>query len=366
MGCWVVVVNGVSKINYLVKSLDAFVHADVPGLQYVVVGPDRILMNYANGWADLRGERPMTESSTLMAYSMTKTITAIAVLQLVQEGIVGLDDDLTDYLPYAYIGRGLTIRRLLSHTSGVPNPIPLGWVHLASEHAIFDEDKALRAVLQANPNLAFDPGKRYLYSNIGYWLIGKVVERMSGRSFLDYVAEKILKPLEIDDFELGFSVVDHTLHSKGYVNKYSFFNLIKNLVLDKKYIGDYEGGWLEVKSHYVNGPAFGGLVGTATAFGKILQDQLKPSSVLLNSRFKSLLCAPQFDNSGRSVPMTLGWHVRNHAGRLYFFKEGGGGGFHAEMRLYPTFGIGTVVMTNSTNFKSSAFLDRFDVEFIGR
>jgi hypothetical protein len=64
--------------------------------------------------------------------------------------------------------------------------------------------------------------------------------------------------------------------------------------------------------------------------------------------------------------MTLGWHVGETRGVRYFFKEGGGGGFHAEMRLYPTQGIASVVMVNNTQFDSSAFLNRVDSAFLVR
>jgi len=62
--------------------------------------------------------------------------------------------------------------------------------------------------------------------------------------------------------------------------------------------------------------------------------------------------------------MTLGWHVGEADGAVYFFKEGGGGGFHSEMRLYPTTGIASVVMANSAEFNSTKFLNRVDSVFL--
>ena len=78
---------------------------------------------------------------------------------------------------------------------------------------------------------------------------------------------------------------------------------------------------------------------------------------------KRLLETQQADGRGRKIPMTLGWHVGHVNGTVYFFKEGGGGGFHSEMRLYPAKGIASVVMVNSTVFNSTKFLNLMDRAF---
>jgi D-alanyl-D-alanine carboxypeptidase len=105
-------------------------------------------------------------------------------------------------------------------------------------------------------------------------------------------------------------------------------------------------------------------VGTARAFSRLLQDQLRSESVLLGAEAEALLREQQADSAGRPIPMTLGWHIGESNGVAYFFKEGGGGGFHAEMRWYPAQGIGSVVMVNATEFNSTAFLNRVDRAFL--
>ena len=125
------------------------------------------------------------------------------------------------------------------------------------------------------------------------------------------------------------------------------------------------GDWLRLKIHYLNGPAFGGLVGTARGFSLFLQDQLRKESVLLGRETRRLLETRQADSAGRPISMTLGWHIGELHDLEYLFKEGGGGGFHSEMRLYPARGIATVVMANSTEFNSTKFLNRVDRKFLG-
>ncbi len=159
-----------------------------PGLQYIVVTADGPSFEAHEGFANLAAGRPLLTGTTMMAYSMSKTITAAAILQLVERGRLGLDDPIARHLAWQPYGTAITIRHLLSHTSGIPNPIPLRWVHPAEAHASFNEQEALRAVLRRHARLGFAPGTRFAYSNIGYWLCGAIVEAVTGQPFASYVA----------------------------------------------------------------------------------------------------------------------------------------------------------------------------------
>jgi D-alanyl-D-alanine carboxypeptidase len=349
----------------LTDFLDRYAGSRVPGLQYIVVDAAATRFEYAAGWADIQNRTAMALDTTLMAYSMTKTLTAVAVLQLVEQGKLGLDDELDRYLPDTpYGGHHVTIRQLLAHTSGLPNPIPLRWAHLTAEDASFDEDAALAQVLHDHSKLAFEPGRKFGYSNLGYWLLGKIIERLAGKSYRDHVRAHVLLPLNLSAQEISFTIPDPARHANGYLAKYSLMNLVKGLVTDRKFWGDYEGNWLRLKSHYLDGPAFGGLVGTARGFSRFLQDQLRAESSLFGPQTQRLLETQQTDGAGNLIPMTLGWHLGKTQGVGYFFKEGGGAGFHGEMRLYPTKGLASVVMVNSTAFHSSRFLNRVDGAFL--
>jgi CubicO group peptidase (beta-lactamase class C family) len=168
--------------------LDALIsNSKAPGIQYLALTASTVLCQYACGLADITGNVPMKPNTTLMAYSMSKTITAVAVLQLVEAHQVRLEDAIDRYVAGNPYGSSITISHLLSHTPGVPNPIPLRWVHSAESHARFDEDEALSAVLLKYPVLSFRPGTRFQYSNLDYWLLGKLVERVSGERFASYV-----------------------------------------------------------------------------------------------------------------------------------------------------------------------------------
>lgn len=337
--------------------------AQTPGIQYVVMDSARVLFEYDGGWADIGRRVPMDSGTTMMAYSMSKTITAAAVLQLVEASRIELDSPIVRYLDSIPYGPGVTVRELLAHSSGIPNPIPLRWVHPAAQHAAFDERAALATVLRQHPRLSFPPGTRYAYSNIGYWLLGSIVQRASGEAFPSYVSGHVLRPLGVTPQELGYAIPDPAHNATGYLAKYSLMNLVKGFLIHRALIGEYDGRWLSIRSHYVNGAAFGGLVGTARGFGRFLQDQLRQHSQLFNDSTRSLFYTPQHVGMATPIAMTLGWHIGTVSGVRFFYKEGGGGGFHSMMRLYPEQGIGTVVTTNATSFDVTRCLDRLDQEF---
>jgi len=336
---------------------------EFPGIQYLVVDKDTTLFSYAGGIADIAANRAMRDNTTMMIYSMTKTITAAAVLLLVERGEIALEDPVTRYLPDIPYGKEVKIRHLLSQTSGIPNPIPLRWIHLAEEHAHFDQQAALREILEENPELDFTPGDRFAYSNISYWLLGYVIEKASGTGYEEYVRQNVFRKLAIPEAEIGFVIPSPEHHAKGYLPKWSLMNIFKSFVVDSRFAGDYEDNWLHVYDHYLNGPSFGGVIGTAHAIGIFLRDQLQDTSRLVSPETKALFFQQQKDNQGQPIPMTLGWHIGSVDGVQFFFKEGGGGGFRSEMRIYPSAGIASVVMVNNASFNPGAFLKNVDREF---
>ena len=350
------------SMNEVKAFLDRKIAAnDFPGIQYSLLSRDRIIFDYAGGSADLAADKPMQSDTTMMANSMTKTLTAASVLQLVEEKKVDLDKPVADYLETIPHGRGLKVRHLLAQTSGLPDPIPLRWVHLAHEHAQYDERTTLQEILARYPRLDFVPGEKYQYSNISYWLLGQIIATVSGSTYESYMRKNIFERLAVPEGEIDYVIPAVDRHAKGYLRKWSFMNLVKPLLLDAKYVGKYEKGWLQIQNHYLNGPAFGGIVASARAIGAFLQDQLQDTSKLFGKATRELFYEQQKNNRGELVQMTLGWHIGERNGRRYFFKEGGGAGFHSEMRIYPEAKVASVVIANDTAFDARGLLNQVDI-----
>lgn len=351
-----------SKITQLLSDLSS---TNEPGIQYVVVRKDSVVYQRSLGQADIKNKTPLSNSHTMAAFSMTKTLTAIGILQLVERQNIELDDQASQYVKHPYNSE-ITIRQLLSHTSGIPDPIPLKWVHSANNHDKFDEKKALAQVLLDNSKASSLPGEEYQYSNIGYWLLGEIIEKASGLSYSDYINKNVFAPLNLSQNEIGFVISNENNHAKGYLKKYSFMNLFKSFLMQDSTWGEYEGSWLHINNVYLNGPSFGGAIGSAQSFSRILQSLLSNNSVLLGDNVKQHLYSQEKTKSGKAIEMTLGWHIGELDDMKYYFKEGGGAGFHCEMRIYPAINLASVLMVNRTSFNTRKQLSNLDKRIMSK
>ena len=186
----------------------------VPGIGVTLFTADEVLLSRALGFRDREGGLGVSEDTLFGVASITKSFTALAVLLLVTDGRLGLDDPVPQHLPFTlWEGREpARIRHFLSHTSGLP-PLPtMEWVRAPSQlgdpvagpRAEIDLANAgpdvrsperLTAWIDANAVLLGDPGEVFSYSNDAFCLLGDIVERISGRPFDAFVEEQIARPL---------------------------------------------------------------------------------------------------------------------------------------------------------------------------
>lgn len=174
-------------------------YRDQPGCVIGIVYDKELIYAKGFGYADVASKRPMTTDTLFHIGSQSKTFTAIAVLQLQEQGKLRLDDPVDKYTPGFAVKAGsddaapITIFQLLTHTSGLlsEGTKTLHWSDLdfpTRDHI----DEQIKAV-----ELAFSPGTQRKYSNLGVTLAGRIVENVSGKSFKDYVTENILLPLQM-------------------------------------------------------------------------------------------------------------------------------------------------------------------------
>jgi len=339
----------------------------IPGIQYVVVDSQDIKYEYCGGRRDVATDLPVTSGTTFMSSSTTKTLTAAAVLQLMNRNKIDLAESLSTYFPSHPYGHDIKINHLLNQTSGVPNPMPLRWLHLVEDHDNFNAERALQDVLEQHSKLGFVPGARYAYSNISYWLLGKVIEQVSGMSYCDYMRKNILDPIGISNEKLGFQISNNDSHACGHLRKFSVLGFLMPFMIDKEVFAAKAANRIRFRPVYMNGAPYGGLIGTARAFSRFLQDQLRPSSILFDDDTKKLFYAEQMDSRGRPIETTLGWHRGELSGVEYYGKPGGGPGFQSNMRVYPAKGIATVWLANETGASEGPihkFTDNLDKHFL--
>jgi CubicO group peptidase (beta-lactamase class C family) len=336
-----------------------------PSIHYIHFTSEDIIFEYCKGLANIEDGIHINDNSVFHACSVTKTFTALAILQLEQEGKLNIEKPVKTYWPeFPYPG-DITVHHLLSHTAGIPNPIPLRWIHLVNEHSSFDRNTFFDSIFHKHRKVRSKPNEKFFYSNLGYVLLGQLIERLSGKSYEQFVTDNLISKLGVQPNELRFTVINFENYVTGYQRKRTFMNLLLGLFLDKsKFMGHAEGKWKPFKAFYINGPSYGGLIGTAHSFRKYIQQLLKPNDTLIDEESRKLLFAENYTHNNRATGMCLSWFSGDLNGRKYFAHPGGGGGYYCELRLYPEINRGSVVMFNRTGISNEKFLDRVDKFFL--
>ena len=217
-------VSGNTSIPHKTQSLGEIALAlkhqypeDEPGVLVSVWHEDEEVLRVERGLADITQNRSLSGDSQMRIASLTKQFTAVAVMQLVEAGLVGLDDPVTEYLPdLAPAGDGVTIRHLLNHTSGLPHHT---LVFMNEGRVPYDEEandflfapagtrkddfmptnEDVVGLLSEFPDPRFAPGSSWEYSNAGYVLLAQVIEAVAGEPYRDYLRGKLFKPLHMED-----------------------------------------------------------------------------------------------------------------------------------------------------------------------
>jgi CubicO group peptidase (beta-lactamase class C family) len=129
-------------------------------------------------------------------------------------------------------------------------------------------------------------------------------------------------------------------------------------------LGDVQDGWRAFRPYHMNGAAYGGLIGTADGFARYLQALLTPSNTLLSPQSRRTLFTENILAGGKPSGMSVSWFMGSVAGEQYFDHAGGGGGYYAELRLYPRIGRGSVLLMNRTGIRNERILDKVDRAFV--
>jgi D-alanyl-D-alanine carboxypeptidase len=348
------------------RILDNLINSDkTPSVHYIHFNSEQLIYEYCKGLANIKDGIHITNRSVFHACSVTKTFTALAILQLEREGKLSIEKDVKTYWSgFPYPG-DITIRQLLTHTAGIPNPIPLRWIHLAQEHSSFDKDSFFEPIFHKYQKVKTRPNEKFFYSNLGYVLLGQLIEKISGKSYEQFVTDNILSQLGLQPRELSFTIADIVTSVTGYQKNRTLMNLLLGFFLDKsKFMGHAEGKWKPFKAFYINGSPYGGLVGTAHSFRKYVQELLRTNNSLIDEQYKKLLFTENYTNDNRPTGMCLSWFCGELNGKKYFAHPGGGGGYYCELRLYPEIKKGSVVMFNRTGMSNEKFLDQVDKFFI--
>lgn len=188
---------------------DATDHDSIVGASIVLVRGGRVVAHHEHGWADRARHLPVTERTIFHYGSVTKTLTAIAIMQLRDRHRLTLDDRVTSYVPelrlvhdpYGSID-SVTIRMLLSHAAGFQNPT---WPYTTGATWEPFEPTTWNQLVAMMPyqELSFPPGSRYSYSNPGFIYLGRIIEQLSGDPWETYIQKNLFSPLGLSHSYFG-------------------------------------------------------------------------------------------------------------------------------------------------------------------
>jgi D-alanyl-D-alanine carboxypeptidase len=355
------------KLPELISFLQKLVSdGKTPGLQYLAVKDDEVLYRQNVGIAEFERDRRITENSFFNACSVTKTFTSLGIMQLAEARKIRLGDYASTYLGQLPFKQEIKISQLLSHTSGLSNPIPLCWAHLQDEEEKFDYNAFVSDVLVKHSNMKFTPGKKFSYSNLNYLPLGQIIEKVSGLHYRDYIRQNIFNRLGLTGEPLDFLVYDDSNYARGYQRRFTVMNLILGIFMDKKKFTARSSNpdWIRFNKYYVSGRAYGGLIANAYSLTKFLCTLFRSDSILLSKEWKKTLFEKQRTLDGRETEMTLGWFTGALNGVKYFTHAGAGGGYYCEMRMYPQKNLATAIMFNRSGMGDERILDRTDHYFL--
>src|SRR5881628_2957627 len=178
----------------------------IPGLALAVARNGKIVKVRGYGLADVEHDVPVTPDTVFELASVTKQFTATAIMLLVEEGKVQLDDPVGWHLPRApETWKPITVRHLLTHTSGLPG-LTAGFKALWPGGLRLNYTTAQMFDAAIKDELSFPGGERFQYSDVGYFLLGMIIEAASGQRYRDFLDERFFKPLGMT----STSVLDHT------------------------------------------------------------------------------------------------------------------------------------------------------------
>jgi CubicO group peptidase (beta-lactamase class C family) len=323
-----------------------------PGLTFGIVVDGKLIHAGAVGYTDVAKKTPATPQSVFRIASMTKSITALAILKLRDEGKLRLDEPVATYIPdvakLTYLTADapvLTVRNLMTHSGGFPEDNPWGDRQLA------DSDADLLTLMKGGVSFANVPGVAYEYSNLGFALLGRIITNVSGKPYQQYITETILKPLGMTHTEWEYTNVPTNQLALGY-----------------RWV---DGNWVEEPLlHDGSYGAMGGLLTSIEDFSKYVafhlaawppRNDAEPGSPVRRSSVREMHIPRMFSGfspnfrfpSGRATPLVshyaygLGW-TRDGDSREYVAHSGGLPGFGSQWRIMTDYGVGVIAFANLT------------------
>jgi D-alanyl-D-alanine carboxypeptidase len=307
------------------QAAEGAMNAGIPAVQIAVSHHGRVIYSEAFGMIDKENATAAASRSVMQIASVTKQFTAAAILRLAERGALSLDDRIEKFVPeFAPKGATITLRHLLSHTSGLRGewypptpPFPSIFAEVTREQAITS--------LNAQP-LNFTPGNGWSYSNAGYLMLGYAIESITGKPYADFIHEEFALPLGLID--TGVCGTNNLPHPEGY--GFIGVGTVKRVPA----------------AHTSGGFSSGGLCSTSFDLAR-WSHLLATGHVILPTSYATMITPARLSN-GTVVPFSyaMGLTAEKALGHPAVAHSGGGLGFEAYLLYLSDQEIAVAVITN--------------------
>jgi CubicO group peptidase (beta-lactamase class C family) len=317
-------------------AVDDYVHAEmakqhVPGLALLVSRGGTIIRAQGYGLASVELQVPVKPETIFQSGSVGKQFTATAVMMLVEEGKIGLEDPLTKYFPEAPAAwKQVTIRELLSHTAGFTD-YPKDF-DMRKDYTEADLIKIVESI-----PLAYPPGTSWAYSNLGFLTLGIVIHKVSGQFYGDFLQERIFRPL-------GMGTTRIISEADIIPNRSAGYRLVKGELKNQEWV-----------SPSLNTTADGALYFSILDLAK-WDAALYTEKLLKRSSLEQMWTIAKLSNGKpNSGDYGFGWFIENKNGHHVVEHEGAWQGFETQISRYVDDKLTVVVLTNLEQAKPDKF-----------
>ena len=314
--------------------IDAYLAAEmqkqrIPGAAVAILRDGRIVYARGHGLANVEHQVAVRPETIFQSGSMGKQFTAAAVMLLVEDGRIALDDRIAKYFPAAPAHwQNITIRHLLTHTAGTTDYPPT-----FDFRRDFTEDELLQQA--AAIPLAFQPGERWSYSNLGYVMLGVLISKVTGRFYGEFLQERIFKPL-------GMTTARVISEADIIPNRSSGYRLVKGELKHQEWVAPA-----------TNTTADGSLYLTIHDVAR--WDAALYGEKLLKRASLDQIWTPVKLNNGRTYPYGFGWMLREASGRRLIEHGGSWQGFKSCISRYVDDRITVVFFANLAQVNPERF-----------
>ena len=296
---------------------------DVPGAAVMVIENGKIIFEKGYGLANVEKNLPVTESTNFRLASVTKQFTAMCILMLIDRGQLKLETTLKEIFPkFPDYGKNITIKNLLQHTSGL-----IDYEDLIPDTATIQvKDQDVLNLIMQTDSTYFQPGSQHQYSNTGYALLAMTVEKISGKSFRDFLRDNIFQPLGMDNtiaFEKNINEVRNRAY--GYTIKDNIVEFTDQSITSAV-LGD------------------GGIYSSLNDLYK--WDQALYTGKLINKKYLDESWTKGTTNNGIEFPYGYGWRLEKYHDIEVVYHTGSTRGFRNIIYRMPEKKFTIVILTN--------------------